>query len=218
MLKRKTVPKKTFEKNVTKIATKAALKVVNKVEETKQVVTAIPNTSFFKNTIKSWNLMAAMARGTGANQFIGGRIALRGIKINLVFLPNIVTYPTENSYVDIAIITTDKYITSNLDNTDVQDSLKQDFPTMEIDSSRATVLWTKRVKLTRQFSGAYGTTRICEYVKLSRSLEFREFATDYSLKKENYYLVMRAYNLSGAVATSIPVYGEGGYAIYFKDP
>jgi len=215
MNKKSGVTQKEFTKSVEKIATRVARKVNAKVEETKMQSFAIVASAIPKNTLYSWNIAYYMSQGIDDHQFLGGKVNLRGIKVNMVLQASI----NEPVHFDVAIVTADVYAAAvNMVNSDIIDSNKIDAPHLEVDSSKANVVWSKRFSLSPQFTSAVTQKAICEYIKIGKVIEYRDWTVDWNLKKQNYYLVVRAMSTSGTSGSTATASTSGRISVYFKDP
>jgi len=215
MNKKAGVAQKEFTKSVEKIATRVARKVNAKVEETKMQSFPIVASGILKNTLVSWNLAYYMSQGTDDHQFLGGKVNLRGVKVNLVLQASI----NEPVHFDVCLVTADVYAAAvSIVNADIIDVNKYDAPHLEVDSSKANVVWSKRFSLSPQFTSAVTQKAICEYIKIGKVIEYRDWTVDWNLKKQNYYLVIRAMSTSGTVGATTTASTSGRISLYFKDP
>jgi len=208
--------KKQFTKNVEKIATRVVKKQIEKQEETKTVTTDV-SASLLKGSIVTYNLFNNMVRGTTGGSFIGDKFNCRGIKLNLYSATGS-AFPGETTYVDVCIVSTPTYANLiSLSSSDLISFNKLAYPSIEVDSDKAQVVWMKRLSLTPQYSGQFIGKRVIEYIRMNKILTYKEFSSSYALKNLNYYLVLRAFTANGALGVANSGLVNGGFTVYYKD-
>lgn len=171
-----------------------------------------------EQTITSYNIFyqAGMTQGTGAENstMIGDKLNCVGFRLRLNLIQEV---NQATCFYTIALVATDKYATTtSLGAADLFPSYGLvGFP-IRFDSSKCKVIGRIDGKLKGAISGVNDGDAHDRYIPFSKFLQFRDLATNYELREQNYYLVLYA-SRGGTlgVTNAVGVYGQ--VEVYYKD-
>lgn len=176
--------------------------------------------AFNGSEIKSWNLAYHLfTQGVGEGSFIGKKLHIRGMEIKWQLNNTAVTSTTSgHTYLDhmnlLSVLSTKVYrTTTNLSIDEIQDTaLAPNGPyRMNYDSDKVKIMAHRKVRFTPKLaygssnpSGGLGgapqqrTGKI--YIRLNKTITFRDWSTSYELKDLNYYLLLQTANFGDSAS------------------
>lgn len=203
-ISRKSRGKKAMTKKQVNAVKSIIKKEVKKTEETKFFKSIAAFNIAGGNNTTSYNIFAAgVSHGTGNNNFLGDKIRWKGLAIKYAVVNGSsgvagITYYDQPVVIDIMVICTDKYkVSTSLTFADVFNESSTD-PNVGFFNSSTKCLFKRTLRITPAIRDDYTTNGVQQklltgkiWVKRNQLIEYKDFATDYNLKKGlNYYIML----------------------------